>query len=120
MIKEDIYKAVDLLIKAKNIYVFGVGVSWLVAQNFYYKLNRINKRCIVHIDTHLQITSSVLMEKGDIAIDISYLVNTKEVKVCAKNSTLSIMIGGDRETFEELMYIFVNLRADIIYKGYEI
>ena len=84
--EEDIDKAVDLLIKAKNIYIFGVGVSGLVAQDFYYKLSRINKRCIAHTDTHLQITSSVLMEKGDVAIAISYSGDTKEVILCAENA----------------------------------
>lgn len=84
--EEDINKAVDLLIKAKNIYIFSVGASGLVAQDFYYKLNRINKRCIAHTDTHLQITSSVLMEKGDVAIAISYSGDTKEVILCAQNA----------------------------------
>lgn len=84
--EEDINKAVDLLIKAKNIYIFSVGASGLVAQDFYYKLNRINKRCIAHTDTHLQITSSVLMEKGDVAIAISYSGETKEVILCAENA----------------------------------
>lgn len=84
--EEDINKTVDLLIKAKNIYIFSVGASGLVAQDFYYKLNRINKRCIAHIDTHLQITSSVLMEKGDVAIAISYSGDTKEVILCAENA----------------------------------
>lgn len=84
--EEDIDKAVDLLIKAKNIYIFSVGASGLVAQDFYYKLNRINKRCIAHTDTHLQITSSVLMEKGDVAIAISYSGDTKEVILCAENA----------------------------------
>lgn len=84
--EEDINKAVDLLIKAKNIYIFSVGASGLVAQDFYYKLNRINKRCIAHTDTHLQITSSVLMEKGDVAIAISYSGDTKEVILCAENA----------------------------------
>ena len=54
--------------------------------DFYYKLSRINKRCIAHSDTHLQITSSALMEKGDIAIAISYSGETKEVIKCAENA----------------------------------
>ncbi|MGL6119771.1 MAG: MurR/RpiR family transcriptional regulator, partial [Fusobacteriaceae bacterium] len=52
----------------------------------YYKLSRINKRCILHNDTHLQITSSVLMEEGDIALAISYSGDTTEVITCAKNA----------------------------------
>ncbi|MPM01947.1 HTH-type transcriptional regulator MurR [bioreactor metagenome] len=84
--EEELEKAIEILNKAKNIYIFSVGVSSLVGMDFYYKLSRINKRCIAHADTHLQITSSALMEKGDVAIAISYSGETKEVIRCAKNA----------------------------------
>ena len=78
--------AIDLLSKAKNIYVFSVGVSNLVGLDLYYKMSRINKTCIAHSDTHLQITSSALMEEGDVAVAISYSGDTKEVILCAENA----------------------------------
>ena len=78
--------AIDLLSKAKNIYVFSVGVSNLVGLDLYYKMSRINKRCIAHSDTHLQITSSALLEEGDVAVAISYSGDTKEVILCAENA----------------------------------
>ncbi|EQK43602.1 helix-turn-helix domain, rpiR family protein [[Clostridium] bifermentans ATCC 638] len=84
--EEDLEKAIDLLSKAKNIYVYSVGVSGLVGQDFYYKLSRINKRCIAHVDTHLQITSSILMEPEDVAVAISYSGTTKEVIKCVENA----------------------------------
>ena len=77
--EEELDKAVELLTNAKTIYIFSVGVSSLVGLDFYYKLSRINKRCIVHEDTHLQVTSSVLMQEGDVAVVISYSGETKEV-----------------------------------------
>lgn len=84
--EEDLEKAIDLLYKAKNIYIYSVGVSGLVGQDFYYKLSRINKRCIAHVDTHLQITSSILMEPEDVAVAISYSGTTKEVIKCVENA----------------------------------
>lgn len=84
--EEELDKAIELLINAKNIYIYSIGVSALVGQDFYYKLSRINKRCISHIDPHLQITSSVLMEPGDVAIAISYSGETKEVIKCVQNA----------------------------------
>lgn len=84
--EEDLEKAIELLSKAKNIYIYSVGVSGLVGQDFYYKLSRINKRCVAHVDTHLQITSSVLMEPGDVAVAISYSGTTKEVIKCIENA----------------------------------
>lgn len=84
--EEELDKAIEMLINAKNIYIFSVGVSALVGQDFYYKLSRINKRCISHTDTHLQITSSILMEPGDVALAISYSGETREVIKCAENA----------------------------------
>ncbi|MGH4125461.1 MAG: MurR/RpiR family transcriptional regulator [Clostridium sp.] len=86
LIEEELDKAIELLINAKNIYIFSVGVSALVGQDFYYKLSRINKRCISHTDTHLQITSSILMQPGDVAIAISYSGETREVIKCVENA----------------------------------
>lgn len=84
--EEDLEKATDLLANAKNIYIYSVGVSGLVGLDFYYKLSRINKRCIAHTDTHLQMTSSILMEPGDVAVAISYSGSTREVIKCVENA----------------------------------
>ncbi|WP_066890298.1 MurR/RpiR family transcriptional regulator [Clostridium nigeriense] len=84
--EEELEKAIDILNKANNVYIFSVGNSSLVAMDFYYKLSRINKRCIAHNDTHLQMTASALMEKGDVAIAISYSGETKEVLKCVENA----------------------------------
>lgn len=86
LIKEDeLEKAIEILINAKCIYIFGVGVSGLVGLDFYYKLSRIGKRCVYHNDAHLQVTSSVLIEKDDVALVISYSGETREVILCAEN-----------------------------------
>lgn len=84
--EKDLDKAINLLIDAKNIYIYSIGVSGLVGLDFYYKLNRINKRCTLHTDTHLQITSSILMEPGDVAVAISYSGETAEVLTCVENA----------------------------------
>lgn len=84
--EEELEKAINTLNKAKKIYIFSVGSSALVGKDFYYKLSRINKVCISHEDTHLQITSSALLEKGDVVIAISYSGHTKEVNICAENA----------------------------------
>lgn len=83
--EECLDNAIELLINAKNIYIFSVGVSGLVGQDFYYKLTRINKRCVCSTDTHLQITSAALIEEDDVALAISYSGETKEVIKCVEN-----------------------------------
>jgi DNA-binding MurR/RpiR family transcriptional regulator len=84
--EEELEKAICTLSNANKIHVFSVGSSGLVAKDFYHKLSRINKVCISHDDTHLQITSSALLQKGDVAIAISYSGQTKEVIMCAENA----------------------------------
>ena len=84
--EEELEKAIEKLIKAKNVYIYSIGSSGLVGQDFYYKLSRINKRCTAHLDTHLQITSSALLEKHDVVIAISYSGETKEVLMCVENA----------------------------------
>jgi len=37
--------------------------------------------------------------------------------VGAKNATLSVMVGGDRDAFEECLYVFKSLGTNIIYEG---
>ncbi|SFC90791.1 MurR/RpiR family transcriptional regulator [Clostridium uliginosum] len=78
-------KAIELLKNANNIYIYGLGSSALVAMDLYYKLIRINKRVICHNDSHLQMTFSAVMEKGDVALAISYSGETKEVLKSVKN-----------------------------------
>lgn len=84
--EKELDKAIKLLVEAKNIYVFSIGSSGLVGLDLYYKLSRINKRCIVHSDSHLQITSSVLVEKDDVVVAISYSGETKEILKCVENA----------------------------------
>ena len=107
--------AIDLLSKAKNIYVFSVGVSNLVGLDLYYKMSRINKRCIAHSDTHLQITSSALMEEGDVAVAISYSGDTKEVILCAENAKknniplIVITKASINNSLEEYSYVTLHV-----------
>ena len=84
--EKELDKAIKLLVEAKNIYVFSIGGSGLVGLDLYHKLSRINKRCIVNSDSHLQITSSVLVEKDDVVVAISYSGETKEILKCVENA----------------------------------
>lgn len=115
--EECLDKAIELLISAKNIYIFSVGVSGLVGQDFYYKLSRMNKRCICNTDTHLQITSSVLLEEGDVALAISYSGETKEVIKCVKNArrrkvpVISITKASVNNTIADISDIVIRIPA---------
>ena len=87
--EQSLTKAIDLLSQSSRIFIFGVGCSGLVAQDFYHKLIRIGKYCTAPTDTHLQITSSVMMKKDDVVIAISYSGTTREILECVKNAQTS-------------------------------
>ncbi|SKC36838.1 MurR/RpiR family transcriptional regulator [Maledivibacter halophilus] len=75
---EAIQKAIDCIEQAERTYIYGVGASGLVAKDFQYKLMRIKKTVISYSDTHTQLALSANMEKGDVAIGISYSGRTLE------------------------------------------
>ena len=75
---EHLESAINALIGARNICLFGVGGSGIVCDDFYNKLIRIDKRATFNKDTHIQIASVANITKDDVAIGISYGGNTKE------------------------------------------
>ena len=86
---DQIEKIVKLIDKSKVIRLFGIGASYLVAKDFQQKLERINKLTILYEDTHLQLINSMNIEKGEIAIMISYSGQTREILDMAKNIKLN-------------------------------
>ncbi len=82
----DVKKAIEALKTAKNIYLFGVGASSIVAMDFQHKLLRINRIAIFHLDHSIQLAMSVHAKKGDLAIGISYRGRSKEVNNCIRKA----------------------------------
>lgn len=80
LIDEDqVEDAINSILVAKNIYLFGVGVSALVAMDLQYKLMRINKNVFMYMDSHMQLSSAARINSEDLAIAISHTGKTKEV-----------------------------------------
>ncbi len=73
---------VDLLCTAKNICLFGMGSSLLVAKDAYLKFLRMNKACFISEDWHAQLLQARNITKEDVAIVISYSGITEEVLQC--------------------------------------
>lgn len=76
--------AVQLLIEADVIYLFGVGGSAIVANDLQQKLIRIGKKVIYNDDLHVQMTFAESMTNHDVAIFISYSGTTKGLVDMAK------------------------------------
>lgn len=65
-------RCVDLIRRARVIYIFGSGASGLVAQDMYQKLVRIGIPCSAPMDTDLQIIAACNLQEKDAAMIISY------------------------------------------------
>ncbi len=80
--EESIERAVEAIIKANKILFLGVGASGLVAQDAALKFLRIGKHTSAPSDFHIQLTSTHLLTKNDVAVIISYSGRTKEMIEC--------------------------------------
>jgi DNA-binding MurR/RpiR family transcriptional regulator len=81
---EIIAKCIELLQKSRNICLFGMGSSLLVAKDAHQKFTRLNKRCTVNDDWHIQLLTARYMSEEDLGIIISYSGETIEMIECAK------------------------------------
>lgn len=82
--EKHLQKAIDYIINAQTIYLFGVGSSAIVAYDFSQKLLRIGKKAIYNTDIHVQMTFAESMTKNDVAIFISYSGTTAGLTGMAK------------------------------------
>lgn len=64
-------RALELIQKARRIYIYSSGTSAGIADWFLTRLIRLNYNVVMNNDSHLQIIQSSLMEEGDLVITIS-------------------------------------------------
>jgi DNA-binding MurR/RpiR family transcriptional regulator len=76
---EELERVVQALLAAKNIHLFGIGASHIIATDAQQKLLRINKPATAFSDTHLVATLIANAEKDDVVFAISFSGETPEV-----------------------------------------
>ncbi len=96
--KDYIAKSVRLMEDARNINLFGMGSSLLVAKDTSLKFLRINKQCNVFDDWHTQLIMAKNTKADDLGIIFSYSGKTEEMIKCAEtikqNGAKIILITG--------------------------
>lgn len=75
----EVTRAVDAIHKTKRVDFYGVGASGIIAYDGQQKFMRINKFSISFTDPHLQVTAAANLNKGDVAVIVSYSGETKDV-----------------------------------------
>lgn len=77
--EEAIVKASDIIRDASVVYTFGIGASWLVAENIAQKWSRIGKICIPVNDAHVLLAALVSSQEDTVFIGVSNSGETHEV-----------------------------------------
>lgn len=77
-------KCVELFCKCRNICLFGIGSSLLVARDAHLKFLRLNKPCFINEDWHSQLLQARNMSGDDVGMIFSYSGQTVEMIECAK------------------------------------
>ena len=77
-------ECVDMVRKARVIYLFGMGASLCAAKDAYLKFLRLNKLCVINEDLHSQILQARNATSEDLALVISYSGATTEIIECMR------------------------------------
>ena len=72
-------KVIGALVKARQVYLYGVGTSSLAAQDCYYKLLRVGIHANFYADVHMQAISTALITSEDVVIGFSHSGSTRDV-----------------------------------------
>lgn len=73
---DTLQSAVDVLVKASRIDIYGIGASALVGSDLQQKLHRLGMVCFVWSEAHLALMSAAMLSTGDAAIGISHTGTT--------------------------------------------
>ncbi|MCQ6562897.1 MurR/RpiR family transcriptional regulator [Paenibacillus mendelii] len=76
---EQMTRAVDAIIAADKIYIYGVGSSGITALDTHYRLMRLGMKVEAQRDAHIIAMSAAMVQKGDVVIGISTSGSTKDL-----------------------------------------
>lgn len=94
--KNQIYKLIEDIKKAKKIYIYGVGSSGLTATEFMHRLLRMGFNVSSVTDSHMMIINSAIVSQDNLVIALSVSGETHEVvnslRICKKNGAKTVGI----------------------------
>ncbi len=74
-----LHNAAESIMKARRVFIFGKGSSYLVCKDLEMKLRRINKLAIAQGESHEQLVDASFINQNDAVIFISNSGKTKEI-----------------------------------------
>lgn len=82
--RDVVQKCVNKICSCNTVLLFGIGASYLVAQDAYLKFLRLGKPCYCSEDIHSQYLYAYNAKPTDVAIVISYSGCTEEILHCTR------------------------------------
>lgn len=86
-----INEAVELILQARSLEIFGFGASGIVAQDFQQKFPLLGVPCRATVDSHQQLMAASMMQHDDVAVAIS---NTGKTMLVIELARLAKEQGG--------------------------
>lgn len=74
-----LHNAAETIMKARRVFIFGKGSSYLVCKDLEMKLRRINKIAIAQGESHEQLVDASFLNQNDAVVFISNSGKTKEI-----------------------------------------
>lgn len=94
--KKFINKAIEMILSAKNVFLFGSGTSGTVALEMQQKFIRYGKLCHFTIDSHFQLMHAASVTDKDVVIAFTLSGSTidtlESVKLAKKNNATIIVV----------------------------
>ncbi len=76
---DELENAIELIVNANHIEIYGVGASGYTALDVSYKFKRIGLQVAAQTDPHIQSMSASLLQKGDVVLAISFTGSTRDL-----------------------------------------
>ena len=113
----DIEKAVDMIVRANRVALFGIGGSALVAKDLAWKLAKFGKPVSNEMDSHTQLANLASLTPDDLLIAISHSGRTVEVRIAveyanSKDIPVLAITGLDAKPFNPKIGITLSCVAD--------
>ena len=94
--------AIDAIARAKQIYIYGIGGSAVVALAAHHLFTKAGLNCVVYTDGYMQTVSASMIKPDMVALGISNTGITKHVvdavKIAVKNGAITIGMTSDRQS----------------------
>lgn len=99
---EQINTAVDVILEARSMEIFGFGASAIVAQDLQQKFPLLGIPCHASTDSHQQLMAASMMRRGDVAVAISNTGTTLSIielaRLAREQGAKVISITGEMHT----------------------